>query len=273
MTAWESQSLGRTNRSKNDRLKTLRVLWECQTFRKNQSEQKREAEKAKNAKTRRDKRQKESPEEANSRRSKRTTPSRPAVDSAEEGGILSKNSIKKSKKTALKYLHRTVDPETGMHQSHVCVVYGCFILGTQKLKRLNKNQLKVHVNRLSVDQYMSFHKIKEIPSSLRDHYKVSGFPKMLLSPRSNLEKGEGYSCCESCFTAMKPSHKEKNLQNSPLPMASLLERFLLSNLSMIMETYNKKMLKKTSQGSREPFCRPYVHMDMCSDIQGENTSP
>ena len=71
------------------------------TSRKNQSEQKREAEKAKNAKTRRDKRQKESPEEANSRRSKRTTPSRPAVDSAEEGGILSENSIKKSKKKQL----------------------------------------------------------------------------------------------------------------------------------------------------------------------------
>ena len=160
------------------------------TSRKNQLGQKREAEKAKNAKTRRDKRQKESPEEANSRRSKRTTPSRPAVDSAEDRGILSENSIKKSKKTALKYLHRTFDPETGMHQSHVCVVCDCFILGTQKLKRLNKNQLKVHENRLSVDQYMSFCKIKEIPTSLRDHYKVSGFPKMLLSPRSNLKKGK-----------------------------------------------------------------------------------
>ena len=108
------------------------------TSRRNQSEQKRDAEKAKNAKTRRDKRQKESPEEANSRRSKRTTPSRPAVDSAEEGGILSENSIKKSKETALKYLHRTLDPETGMHQSNVCVVCDCFILGTQKVKRLNK---------------------------------------------------------------------------------------------------------------------------------------
>ena len=138
----------------------------------------------------------------------------------------------------MKYLHRILDAETGMHQSHVCVVCDCFILGTEKLKRLNKLQLRAHEKRLSVDQYMSFHKLKRIPSSLRDHYKVSGFPKMLLSPRSNFEKGKGYSCCESCFTAMKPSLKEKSHRNSPLPMAFLLERFLLSSLLMIMETYN-----------------------------------
>ena len=136
------------------------------TYRKNQSRQEREAEKVKNAKTRRDKRQKESPEEANSRRSKRATPSSPAVDSAEDRNILSENTIKKCKRTALKYLHRTLDAETGMHQSHVCVVCDCFILGTEKLKRLNKIQLKVHEKRLSVDQYMSFHKLKEIPTSL-----------------------------------------------------------------------------------------------------------
>ena len=208
------------------------------TYRKNQSRQEREAEKVKNAKTRRDKRQKESPEEANSRRSKRATPSSPAVDSAEDRNILSENTIKKCKTKALKYLHRTLDTETGMHHSHVCVVCDCFILGTEKLKRLNKLQLRAHEKRLSVDQYMSFHNLKGIPSSLRDHYKVSGFPKMLLSPRSNFEKGKGYSCCESCFTAMKPSLKEKSHRNSPLPMAFLLDRFLLSSLSMIMETYN-----------------------------------
>ena len=68
------------------------------TSRKYQSEQKQEAEKAKNAKTRRDKRQKESPEEANSRRSKRITPSRSTVDCAEDREILSENLSKNPKK-------------------------------------------------------------------------------------------------------------------------------------------------------------------------------
>ena len=184
-------STSRKNQSKQEReAENAMDAVKKSISRKNQSDQKREAEKAKNAKTKRDKRQKESPEEANSRRSKRATPSSPAVDSAKDRNILSENTIKKCKKTALKYLHRTLDAETGMHQSHVCVVCDCFILGTQKSKRLNKNQLKVHENRLSIDQYMSFHRIKEIQTSLRDHYKVSGFPKMLLSPRSNLKRGK-----------------------------------------------------------------------------------
>ena len=115
-----------------------------------------------------------------------------------------------------------------MHQSHVCVVCDCFILGTEKLKRLNKLQLRAHEKRLSVDQYMSFHNLKGIPSSLRDHYKVSGFPKMLLSPRSNFKKGKGYSCCESCFTAMKPSLKEKKP-----PKFSIANGFLIGQIPII----------------------------------------
>ena len=86
----------------------------------------------------------------------RMTPSSPAVDKSRNGETLTDNDIKKAKKVALKHLHRTLDPESGMHQTHVCVICDCYILGTQNLKMLDKKQFKVHKERLSIDKDMSF---------------------------------------------------------------------------------------------------------------------
>ena len=191
-------------------------------LRKKRSKQEREAEKQKNTKARYDRRQK-------TKHDKRQIPStRRNLDFAEDRDILSDRDIKKSKETALKYLHRTLDPETGKHQAHVCVVCDCFILGTQQLKRLNTKQLKAHENRLSVDRYLSFYNIDEVPTSLRNYYYVSGFPKMLLSPRSNLKKGDGYSCCQSCFTAMRPCLRDKKP-----PKLSIANGFLIGEIPIL----------------------------------------
>ena len=133
-------------------------------------EQKREAEIQTNTKPRHDKRQKAKHDKC------KIQSLRPKVDYAEDGEILSDQDIKKSKETALKYLHRKLDPKTGKNQANVCIIRDCFILSTQKLKRLNMKQLRVHADRLGVDQYVSFYKIDKVPTSLCNYYKVPGFP-------------------------------------------------------------------------------------------------
>ena len=78
------------------------------------------------------------------RRSERTSPSSAGGNNTENGEILIGKDIKRAKKMTLKYLHQTLDHESGMLQVNVCVVCDCFILGTQNVKWLDKIQLKVH---------------------------------------------------------------------------------------------------------------------------------
>ena len=97
-----------------------------------------------------------------------------------------------------------------MHRYPICVVCDCFIIGTEKIMNLNRKQLLEHENRLSVQKYKEFNGGNELPKELCEYYHLSGFPRMLLSPRARYTKNKGYSCCESCHTAMAYSHRHKN---------------------------------------------------------------
>jgi hypothetical protein len=57
-------------------------------------------------------------------------------------------------KEAKKYLHRTQDPEHAhKHESIICVICDQFIIGTEKIHYLSKDNISAHTQRLSVESY------------------------------------------------------------------------------------------------------------------------
>ena len=79
-------------------------------------------------------------------------------DEEDTRDILTNIAIQRARAAVLEYLHRTQveDNDDSVHQAHVCVVCDCFILGTEILIRITKQQLQEHKKRLSVTKYEEF---------------------------------------------------------------------------------------------------------------------
>jgi hypothetical protein len=62
-------------------------------------------------------------------------------------------------KEAKKYLHRSQDPENPphKHKSIVCVICKRFVIGTEKIHYLSKDNVIAHTQRLSVESYKKYY--------------------------------------------------------------------------------------------------------------------
>jgi hypothetical protein len=61
-------------------------------------------------------------------------------------------------KEAKKYLHRTQDPENAhKHKSIVCVICNWFIIETEKIHYLSKDNVHAHSQRLLVESYERYY--------------------------------------------------------------------------------------------------------------------
>ncbi len=61
------------------------------------------------------------------------------------------NVINQSMKESVKYLHRTKDPDDPLkHRAIVCIICDWFIIGTEAIHKLTKEQILLHERRLSV---------------------------------------------------------------------------------------------------------------------------
>ncbi len=123
--------------------------------------------------------------------------------------LLTQETIEKAKKEALKYLHRNrvSHPNDGtsppVYAAHVCVICDCFIIGTEEIKKLTKEQIKVHRRRLGVESYQEYYQTT-LPDSLVKQYEVPGLKGLLLSPRAQ-KLGRHYVTCQTCHSGMHPS--------------------------------------------------------------------
>ena len=151
-------------------------------------------------------------------------------DEDDEEELLSDETISKATAAALKYLHQTHIKGTNLHQANVCVVCDCFIIGTEPVRRLNKNRLTPHNERLGVKNYKKYYKLKDMPEDLRNYYKVKEYPDMLLSPRANMNKN-GYSCCATCDNSMNKRDKKKKP-----PKLSIANGFVIGDFPKIQYT-------------------------------------
>ena len=93
-------------------------------------------------------------------------------------------SIQTAIRDARAHLHRTkVNNDPTIHRAHVCIVCDCFIQSCEPVGKMTMSHLKKHKHRLSVAEYEKYHKV-QLKDELKKQYHVSGFPGMLLSPRS-----------------------------------------------------------------------------------------
>jgi len=66
--------------------------------------------------------------------------------------------ISRSKKEALKFLHRTKDPkDPHQHRAIVCIICDRCIIGTEAIRKLTKAQVSLHKKRLSVGSYEEYY--------------------------------------------------------------------------------------------------------------------
>ena len=120
------------------------------------------------------------------------------------------NDIKRAVQEALRDLHRTKDANNPLkHRAHVCIVCDAFIIGTESINSLKTRDLKVHRQRLGVEEYRKYYGEEALHPDLEKQYSVKGLEGMLLSPRAR-QDASGFSCCACCFSAMRPTLALKN---------------------------------------------------------------
>ena len=92
--------------------------------------------------------------------------------------------ISRSKKEALKFLHRTKDPKNPhKHRAIVCIICDRCIIGTEAIRKLTKAQISLHKKRLSVDSYEEYYETTLKPEVTKQYQiNIDDFMGMLLSP-------------------------------------------------------------------------------------------
>jgi hypothetical protein len=113
-------------------------------------------------------------------------------------------------KEAKKYLHRSQDSfNPHKHKSIVCVVCDQFIIGTETIYYLSKNNINAHGRRLSVESYERYYDTK-LKHEVRNQYVINDvhLKVLLLSPQSR-KTSKGYSTCSCCFSGMQPNMANK----------------------------------------------------------------
>ncbi len=101
-------------------------------------------------------------------------------------------------KEAKQFLHRTQDPANPhMHKAIVCIIWDCFIIGTETIHKLTKEDIGAHS-----ESYKEYYQTT-LKEEVKRQYRVQGLQDMLLSPWSG-KYPDGYATCSVCYTGMQP---------------------------------------------------------------------
>jgi hypothetical protein len=111
------------------------------------------------------------------------------------------NVIDRAMKEAKQFLHRTRDPANPhMHRATVCIICNRFIIGTETIHKLTKEDIGAHSGRLGIKSYKEYYQTT-LKAEVKRQYQVQGLQDMLLSPRSR-KYPDGYATCSICYTGM-----------------------------------------------------------------------
>ncbi len=146
------------------------------------------------------------------------------------------NAIHRSIKDAKKFLHRTQDPENShRHRSIVCITCDQFIIGTEQICELTKDQISPHSKRLSVESYELFYETTLHPEVKRKYQvNVEGLKDLLLSPRSR-KFNDGYATCSCCYSRMQPKMAKREYP----PKFAIVTGFVIGCFPQRIEFYSK----------------------------------
>ena len=88
----------------------------------------------------------------------------------------------RAKKEAKQFLHRTRDPgNPHRHRATVCIICDRFIIGTETIHKLTKEDIGAHSERLGVKSYEEYYQTT-LKEEVKRQYRVQGLQDMLLSP-------------------------------------------------------------------------------------------
>jgi hypothetical protein len=144
--------------------------------------------------------------------------------------------ISRSKKEALKFLHKTKDPRNPhKHRNIVGIICDRCIIGTEAIHKLTKVQISLHKKRLSVDSYKEYYKTTIKPEVTKQYQiNVDDFKGMLLSPRSR-KYLDRYATCSVCFSGMQSHMATKK---NP-PKFSIANGFVIGSFPQEIQFANK----------------------------------
>jgi hypothetical protein len=144
--------------------------------------------------------------------------------------------ISRSKKEAMKFLHRTKDLKNPhKHRAIVCIICDRCIIGTEAIRKLTKEQISLHKKRLSVDSYKEYYETTLKPEVTKQYQiNVDDFKGMLLSPRSR-KYLDGYATCSVCFSGMQSHMATKRTP----PKFSIANGFVIGSFPQEIQSTNK----------------------------------
>ena len=150
------------------------------------------------------------------------------------------NVIDRATKEAKQFLHRTRDPgNPHRHRATVCIICDRFIIGTETIHKLTKEDIGAHSERLGVKSYEEFYHTTLKPEVKRQ-YQVQGLQNMLLSLRSR-KYPDGYATCSVCYTGMQPQMASKKTP----PKFAIANGFVIGCFPRVVKFFNKQGQKVT----------------------------
>jgi hypothetical protein len=146
------------------------------------------------------------------------------------------NVINWSMQEAKKFLHRTQDPaHPHKHRAFVCIICDCFIIGTETIHKLKKEEISMHSKRLSVESYKNYYDTTLKPK-VRKQYQINvdGLKGMLLSPWSR-KYPNGFATCSVCYSGMQPQMANKKTP----PKFAIANGFVIGSFPQEIQFSNK----------------------------------
>ncbi len=145
------------------------------------------------------------------------------------------NVIDCATKKAKQILHRTRDPANPhKHRATVCIICGCFIIGTETIHKLTKEDICAHSERLGVKSYEEYYQTT-LKAKVKKPYQVQGLQDMLLSARSR-KYPDGYATCSVCYTGMQPQMASKRTP----PKFAIANGFVIGSFPQEIKFFNKE---------------------------------
>ncbi len=84
----------------------------------------------------------------------------------------------------------------------MCIICDHFIIGTETIHKLKKEEISAHSNRLSVESYKKYYDTTLKPVVAKQYQmNVDGLKGMLLSPWAR-KYHNGYATCFVCYSGM-----------------------------------------------------------------------
>jgi hypothetical protein len=138
-------------------------------------------------------------------------------------------------KEAKQFLHRTQDPANShKHKATVFIICDHFIIGTETIHKLTKEDIGAHSERLGVKSYEEYYRTT-LKAEVKKQYQVQGLQDMLLSPRSR-KYPNGYATCSVCYTGMQPQMASKKTP----PKFAIANGFVIGSFPQETNVFNQE---------------------------------